>query len=61
MQEGKGHVPQLLDLLISHSSNPDSNDTRIFMVQEYFDYDLRSLIINQLSQLTPDQIISIVY
>ena len=35
-------VPQLLDLMVNKEDSED--DLKLFMVTEFFDYDLRSLI-----------------
>lgn len=59
IQGSSGHVPQLLDLIISKES--DDKDMRIFMVQEYFEYDLRTLVMQNFSEITPMHVVSIVY
>jgi len=59
MQKGNGCVPQLLDLIMS--SEEADQDTRIFLVMEYCEYDLRSLCMGDLAHLSSEQVISIVY
>ena len=59
MQKGNsddGYIPQLLDLHISKD-----DDLRIFIVTEYFEYDLRSLFLHHLHTLSFDDIVSIIY
>lgn len=52
-------VPQLLDLVLSKEDSED--DLKLFMVTEYFDYDLRSLITDHLDKVSLQDVISIVY
>lgn len=59
MQKGNGYVPQLLDLIISKEGT--ETDTRIFIVTEYFEYDLRSLLMQNLESLDSEKVVSIVY
>ena len=41
MKNGNLYVPQILDLIISEDNGKINSDTRIYIVMEYFDYDLR--------------------
>lgn len=58
-QKGSGHVPQLFDLIMSKDA--ESKDMKIFIVQEYFEYDLRTLIMQNLDEIKPMHVVSIVY
>ena len=56
---GSEHVPQLIDVI--YSKKGSKKDARIFMVIEYFEYDLQTLITHHLQHMTKKQVISIVY
>lgn len=47
---GSEHVPELLDVIISQDES--GKDARVFMVIEYFEYDLRTLIMQHLEHMT---------
>ena len=43
------------------SKDAESKDMKIFIVQEYFEYDLRTLIMQNLDEIKPMHVVSIVY
>ena len=54
-----GFVPQLYDLVLSKEDSED--DLKLFMITEYFEYDLRSLITDHLQKVSLQDVIFIVY
>ena len=64
--DGLKYVPQLLDLIVSgkNAHDPkceDQDDMTVFIVMEYFEYDLKRVICNHVKTFDEHQIVTLVF
>jgi len=64
--DGLKYVPQLLDLIVAgkNSHDPkceDQEDMTVFIVMEYFEYDLKRVICNHVKTFDEHQIVTLIF